>query len=266
MLIDGVIYLTTLNNRVYAIDAHTGRQFWRYERTLPEKIPLCCGRVNRGLAALGDRVFLATLDAHVVALDARTGAVMWDIEAGDYRKAETFTLAPLAVKDKVIVGIAGGDYGTRGFIDAYRADTGERAWRFHTVPGPGEPGNDTWAGESWKTGGGPAWITGTYDPELNRLYWGIGNPGPTLHGDKRKGDNLYTNSVVALDADTGRLQWHFQFTPHDVHDWDATQIPVLVNRTAGGRAAQAAHHGEPQRLLLRARSDRRAVPASRRPS
>jgi len=234
LVVDGLMYVSGLNNKVYALDARTGRLIWRYERALPEKISLCCGRVNRGLAALGNKVFLATLDAHVVALDTKTGNVVWEAEAADYRKAETFTLAPLAVKDKIIVGISGGDFGNRGFIEAYEAETGKRAWRFDTIPGPGETGNETWEGDSWKTGGGPAWVTGTYDPDLNLVYWGTGNPGSALYGENRKGDNLYTNCVVALNADTGKLKWHFQFTPHDVHDWDATQVPVLLDLDFNG--------------------------------
>ncbi len=235
LVIDGIMYLTAPESRAYALDARTGRLIWRYQRILPEKIPLCCGTPNRGLAALGDKVFLATLDAHLVALDSKTGEVVWDVEAEDYRKGYNFTMAPLVVKDKVIVGVSGGEYGIRGFIDAYDAETGKRAWRFYTIPAPGEPGNETWAGDSWKTGGAPAWLTGTYDPELNLTYWGTGNPGPDLHGGDRKGDNLYSDSVVALDADTGKLKWYFQFTPHDLHDWDATQIPVLLDLEYQGR-------------------------------
>lgn len=243
LVIDGVMYVSAQDNRAYALDARTGRIIWRYQRSLPEKIALCCGRINRGLAALGNKVFLATLDAHLVALDAKTGNVVWDAEAEDVRKGYTFTVAPLVVKDKVIVGVAGGEYGIRGFIDAYDAETGKRAWRFYTIPGKGEPGNETWAGDSWKYGGAPAWLTGTYDPELNLVYWGTGNPGPDLHGGDRKGDNLYSDSVVALDADTGKLKWYFQFTPFDVHDWDATQVPVLLDTEFQGR---------PRKLLLMA--------------
>ncbi len=235
LVVDGIMYIAAQDNRVYALDPRTGRAIWRYQRVLPEKIPLCCGKINRGLAALGNKVFLATLDAHVVALDAKTGSVVWDAEAEDYRKGYSFTVAPLVVKDKVVVGVAGGEFGIRGFIDAYDAETGKRAWRFYTIPGPGEPGHETWAGDSWKTGGAPAWLTGTYDPELNLIYWGIGNPGPDLYGAERKGDNLYSDCVVALDADSGKLKWHFQFTPNDVHDWDATQIPVLLDLDVQGR-------------------------------
>ena len=235
LVIDGIMYLTGQDNRAYALDARTGRAIWRYQRTLPQNLPLCCGLINRGLAALGDKVFLATLDAHVLALDAKTGNVIWDVEAVDYRKGYVFTVAPLVVKDKVVVGVSGGEYGIRGFIDAYEAETGKRAWRFYTIPAPGEPGNETWAGDSWKSGSAPAWLTGSYDPELNLIYWGTGNPGPDFYGAERKGDNLYSASVVALDADTGKLKWYFQFTPHDLHDWDAAQIPVLLDLEYQGR-------------------------------
>ena len=159
----------------------------------------------------------------------------WDVAAADADKGYSFTGAPLVVKDKVIVGVAGGEYGVRGFIDAYDAETGKRAWRFYTIPGDGEPGNDTWKGDSWKRGGAPTWVTGSYDPELNLLYWGTGNPGPQMYGANRLGDNLYSDSLVALDPDTGTLKWHFQFTPHDVHDWDSTHTPILFDDTIAGR-------------------------------
>jgi alcohol dehydrogenase (cytochrome c) len=151
------------------------------------------------------------------------------VTAADYHQAYTFTVAPLAVKNEVIVGVSGGEYGVRGFIDAYDAETGKRVWRFNTVPGPGEPGHQTWLGDSWKTGGAPAWITGSYDPELNLIYWPTGNPSPSNYGGDRNGDNLYSNSMLALDADSGKLKWYFQFTPHDLYDYDATQIPVLLD-------------------------------------
>ena len=165
----------------------------------------------------------------------KTGAVVWDATLEDYKTGHSATIAPLVVKDKVIVGAAGGEYGIRAFIDAYDAATGKRAWRFYTVPAPGEPGNDTWAGDSWKTGGASVWVTGAYDAEQNLLLYGIGNPGPDYHSDSRKGDNLYSNSLVALDADTGKLKWHYQFTPHDVHDWDATEVPILADLPIGGQ-------------------------------
>ena len=229
LVVDGIMYVTQPPNDVFALDIRTGRPFWSYKHNLPEKVNVCCGRVNRGLAILGDRLYMGTLDSHLIALDAKTGALIWDVEVADYRAGYSITVAPLAVKDKVIVGIAGGEFGIRGFLDAYDAKTGKRVWRFYTVPGPGEPGNETWEGESWKTGGAPTWVTGSFDPELNLIYWGTGNPGPDYNGEVRKGDNLYSDCVIALDADTGKLKWYFQFTPHDVHDWDATQIPVLVD-------------------------------------
>lgn len=235
LAVDGILYVTRPPNDVVALDAATGRPFWSYRRTLPEPINVCCGRVNRGLAILGDRLFMGTVDGHLVALDARTGNVLWDVEVADRRTGHALTAAPLAVQDKIITGVAGGEYGIRGFLDAYDPETGRRLWRFWTVPGPGEPGHDTWSGDSWKTGGAPTWLTGSYDPELNLLYWGTGNPSPDWNGDVRLGDNLYSSSVIALDADTGKLRWHFQFTPHDVHDWDAVQIPVLVDDEWQGR-------------------------------
>ena len=234
LVIDDVMYLTTPQNHAYAIDVRTGRPLWHYERALPKEMSLCCGPQNRGFGALGDLLFLGTLDAHVVALDAKTGRVRWDVEAAEANQGYSFTGAPLVVKDKVIVGAAGGEYGIRGFIDAYDATTGKRAWRFYTIPGEGEPGNDSWAGDSWKRGGAPAWVTGAYDPALNTLYWGTGNPGPQMYGANRRGDNLYSDSLVALDPDTGTLKWHFQFTPHDVHDWDATHTPILIDETIAG--------------------------------
>ena len=229
LVVHDVMFLTEPPSNVVALDARTGRQLWRYERDLPDRLPLCCGRVNRGLAVLGDRLYLGALDAHLVALDTRSGAMIWDVEVADHRAGYSITAAPLAVRDKIIVGIAGGEYGIRGFLDAYDAKTGERVWRFYTVPGPGEPGHETWSGDSWKTGGAPTWLTGSFDPELNLVYWGVGNPGPDFESESRKGDNLYSNCVIALNADTGELKWYFQFTPEDIHDWDAVQIPVLAD-------------------------------------
>ncbi len=235
LAVDGVLYGTGQNNRAFALDARTGRAIWRYQRNLPEKLQPCCGMVNRGFAILGNKLFMATLDAHVIALDTKTGNLLWDVTAADYHQAYTFTVAPLAVKNEVIVGVSGGEYGVRGFIDAYDVDTGKRLWRFNTVPGPGEPGHETWSGDSWKTGGAPAWITGSYDPELNLIFWPTGNPSPSNYGGDRKGDNLYSNSMLALDADSGQLKWYFQFTPHDLYDYDATQIPVLMDTDWKGK-------------------------------
>jgi len=234
LVVDGIMFLTESPNIVMAVDATTGRQIWRYERALPDNLSLCCGMVNRGIAVQDDKIFLGTLDAHLVALDSRTGKVLWDVETADHRTGYSNTAAPLAIGDKIIVGVAGGEYGIRGFLDAYDPDNGERLWRFQTIPEPGSPGNDTWANDSWKTGGGPTWMTGSYDPELNIVYWGTGNPAPDYLGDYRAGDNLYTNSVVAVNADTGQLEWHFQFTPHDVHDFDANSVPVLIDAMLEG--------------------------------
>jgi alcohol dehydrogenase (cytochrome c) len=232
---DNVLYVTGPQNVAWALDARTGRQIWRYRRELPTDLTACCGLVNRGFAMLGDKLFMVTLDAHLLALDMRTGAIVWDATLEQYKNGYAATIAPIIAKDKVIVGVAGGEFGIRGFIDAYDAQTGKRAWRFYTIPGPGEPGNDTWAGDSWKTGGASVWVTGAFDPELNLLYYGIGNPGPDYHSESRLGDNLYSDSIVALDADTGKLGWHYQFTPHDVHDWDATEVPILADLTIAGQ-------------------------------
>ena len=243
LVVDGILYATGQDDRAFALDARTGRPIWQYQRALPDDIRPCCGRVNRGLAILGDKVFLGTLDAHVIALDAKTGNVVWDVAAVDYTKGYSFTLAPLVIKNMVLVGISGGEYGIRGFIDAYDASTGQRKWRFYTVPAPGEPGGDTWEGDSWKIGGAPAWITGTYDPETNTTFWTTGNPSPSNRGEGRAGDNLYSNSLLALDPDTGKLKWHLQFTRHDEHDYDATQVPVMVDEDGKKLILQANRNG-----------------------
>ncbi len=235
---DNVLYVTGPSNTAWAIDARSGRQIWSYQRELPLDLRACCGLVNKGFAMLGDKLYMATLDAHLIALDMSTGTVVWDATMEDYQGGYASTIAPVAADGKIIVGVAGGEFGIRGFIDAYDAETGERAWRFYTIPGPGEPGNETWAGDSWQTGGASVWVTGAYDPEQNLLFYGIGNPGPDYYGDLRLGDNLYAASIVALDAATGELAWHYQFTPHDVHDWDATEVPVLADLEIDGRERQ----------------------------
>ncbi len=236
---NGKLYITTANSHLFCVDARTGSLIWRYDHPLPTTVNVCCGPVNRGVAILGNRIYYTTLDARLLCLDADSGLMLWDRRVADYRESYSLTLAPLIIKDKVIIGISGGEYGIRGFIDAYDVDTGEQVWRFHTIPGEGEPGNETWAGDSWKTGGAPAWVTGTYDPELNLIYWGIGNPGPDWNGEVRLGDNLYSNSVVALNADTGKLVWHFQSTPHDIFDWDATSEPIVVDEEIDGEMVKA---------------------------
>jgi alcohol dehydrogenase (cytochrome c) len=237
IVIDDILYVSGPLNHAWAIDGRTGRQIWRYQRQLPPQAELrvCCGLVNRGLAVYGDRLFMTTLDAHLVALDRQSGRVVWDVELAKHTEGYAATGAPLIVNDKVIVGVAGGEYAIRGFLDAYDPGSGARIWRFWTVPAPGEPGSETWPAEVWERGGGPTWLTGTYDPELGLLYWGTGNPNPDFYGADRSGDNLYTNALIALDVETGTLRWHFQFTPHDEHDWDANQIPVLVDAPIDGR-------------------------------
>ncbi|MEE3143985.1 MAG: PQQ-dependent dehydrogenase, methanol/ethanol family [Pseudomonadota bacterium] len=229
LVVDGIMFITEAPSNVVAVDAATGRQYWRYDHELPDDLRICCGRNNRGVAILGETLFMSTLDAHLVAIDARTGNLLWDAEVAEHSSGYSKTAAPMIVKDKVVTGIAGGEFGIRGFIDAYDAATGELAWRAYTIPGPGEFGNDTWSGDSWKTGGSATWITGAYDPDLNLVYWGTGNPGPDWNGDARLGDNLYSDSALALNGDTGEIEWYFQFTPHDVHDWDAIQVPILAD-------------------------------------
>ena len=231
LVVDGVLYVTGSNNFAWALDARTGRPFWQYRRDLPEDLTYgASAPVNRGFGILGDRLFMVTLDAHFLALDRLTGSVLWDVELADYRQGYAATLAPLVIDDKVIVGISGGEYATRGFIDAYHPETGARLWRFHSVPESGEAGSETWPDTDVITrGGGGTWMTGTYDPELDLLYWGTGNPNPDYYGDDRRGDNLYTDSLVAVDAATGQLRWHYQFTPHDTHDWDSNHVPVQAD-------------------------------------
>jgi alcohol dehydrogenase (cytochrome c) len=231
LVVDGVMYLTEAPDTAVALDAGTGRVYWRYQHNPDAAARPCCGRVNRGLAILGDRVFMATIDAKLIALDVKTGQPAWQVDVADASKGYAMTLAPLVIKNKVIVGVAGGEYGVRGFIAAYDAATGDETWRFYTIPGPGEPGHETWAdgGDAWQHGGASVWVTGSYDPALDLTYWGIGNPGPDWNPTQRPGDNLYSDSVVALDPDTGELKWHFQFTPNDDYDYDAVQVPVLVD-------------------------------------
>ena len=241
LVVNGIMYLTRPENAIYALDAATGRQMWMYEYRNPPRTFNCCGRVNRGLAILGNTLFMNTLDMHVVAVDARSGHEIWKTEMYDYTEAGGYAApgAPLVVKDKLIVGMAGGERGVNGFLDAYDTKTGQRLWRFHTIPQPGEPNFGTWAGDSWKTGGVTTWNNGSYDPETNTLFWGTSNPWPDYNDDFRAGDNLYSCSVLALDPDTGKLKWFFQFTPHDLHDWDSTQIPILLDTQFRGENRKA---------------------------
>lgn len=229
LVVDGVMFVTEAPSNVVALDAATGRQYWRYNHELPDDLRICCGRNNRGVAILGETLYMSTLDAKLAAIDARTGNLIWAKEVAPYQSGYSKTAAPLIVKDQVVTGIAGGEYGIRGFLDSYDASTGDLNWRTYTIPGPDEPGNQTWAGESWRTGGSPTWITGSYDPDLDLVYWGTGNPGPDWNGDVRLGDNLYSDTALALNGATGNLEWYFQFTPHDIHDWDAIQVPILAD-------------------------------------
>ncbi|HEY1308074.1 MAG TPA: PQQ-dependent dehydrogenase, methanol/ethanol family [Vicinamibacterales bacterium] len=238
--VDGVLYTVPgppVNGtyQVVALDGVTGRPYWTTEYRPGSDAGPCCGRVSRGLAILGDTLYLGTIDAHLLALDAKTGRVLWNVEAAKASDKYSITHAPLVLKDKIIVGVAGGDRGIRAFIAAYDAKNGKQLWRFWTIPGPGEPGNDSWSGESWKTGGAAVWNSGAYDAEANLVYFGTGNPWPDRDGSVRLGDNLYSDSVVALDPDTGKLKWHYQFTPHDQMDYDSTQVPILADLQWQGR-------------------------------
>jgi alcohol dehydrogenase (cytochrome c) len=234
ILYDGVLFVTSSYNRLFALDAKTGAVLWRYDHQNGSNLPLCCGPANRGVAITGNLVLMATLDAHLIAFDRRTGEIAWNTEITDYTKGFTATSAPLVVGDLAYIGIAGGEYGVRGFVDAYEAKTGKRVFRHYTVPAAGEPGVESWSGTSYKTGGAPAWTTGTYDPESDTLFWTTGNPSPDWNGDDRVGDNLYSNSLLALDPKTGEQKWYFQFTPHDVWDYDGNSHIFLVDATVDG--------------------------------
>lgn len=253
LVVDGIMFTVQSPNDVIALDAATGKFIWQYSHKPSEgtRNP-CCGNLTRGLAVLGDKLFLAGLDSKMIALNAKTGKELWATQVADYKQQYAMTVAPLVVKDKVITGVAGGEHGVRGFLVAYDVETGKEAWRFNTVPGPGEPGYESWLGkdgkpnDSYLHGGAPIWVTGSYDPESNLTIWGTGNAGPDYDGDNRQGDNLYTSSVIALDADTGKLKWYYQFLPHDEFDWDATQVPVL---------ADIKFHDRPVKALLWAHRD-----------
>jgi len=230
----GIMFVTDPPGRVMALEATTGRQVWAYEHTVSrETLGGAFGAAaNRGVAILDDKVFFGTVDARLIALSAATGTLQWEVAVAGDLKQYAISAAPLAYRDLVVTGVATPEAvpGGQGFIAAYDANTGKERWRFVTIPKPGEPGSETWAGNSWREGGGPTWLTGSYDPELDLLIWGVGNPKPVFDAAARRGDNLYTNSAVALRGSTGDLVWHFQFTPADDHDWDANQIPVLADR------------------------------------
>jgi alcohol dehydrogenase (cytochrome c) len=243
LVVGGLMYVSSANE-VWALDAGTGRQVWHYRRARTNGL---AGNAalgfNRGVAISGDRLFMLTDNAHMVAFDRNNGEMLWETEMADWHQNYNGTSAPLVVGNLVISGTAGGDEGVRGFVAAYDVTTGKEAWRFWTVPNPGEPGSETWQGKQTEHRGGASWMTGTYDPQLDLVYWPAGNPGLDYNGDERQGDNLYSDSILALEAKTGKLKWYFQFTPHDVHDWDAQEPPVLVDMT---------WQGQPRKLLLQA--------------
>ena len=237
---NGVMFVSTPQNQVLALDAKSGELLWRYKRDLPEDL-FQLHPTNRGVGLYEDKVYLATLDAHVVALDAKTGKVVWDQTVEDYKKGYYMTLAPLVAKGKVIVGVSGGELGIRGFVQALDARSGSSAWKTFTIPAPGEPGSDTWKGDTWRTGGVSVWITGTYDPQLNLTYWGTGNAAQWI-GDQRPGDNLYSASVLALDADSGKLRAYHQYHWNDSWDWDEVSAPVLMDVKRGDRTIKGLVH------------------------
>jgi alcohol dehydrogenase (cytochrome c) len=243
VVVAGVMFVTSAND-AYALDAKTGKVLWHHIRAISEGlVDDPAQHRNRGVAILGSRVYMETDNAHLLCLDARSGHLIWEVPYASGNKNYGSTSAPLIVKDKVVIGISGGDAGVRGFLAAFDAETGEEKWRFWTIPGPGEKGNESWPGDSYLHGGGTTWLPGTYDPELNTLYWGTGNPAPDYDGSVRPGDDLYTSCLLALDPDTGRLRWYFQFSPHDLYDFDAVQTAVL---------ADAKFKGQPRKLIVTA--------------
>jgi alcohol dehydrogenase (cytochrome c) len=242
-VVNGIMFVTAAND-AYALDARTGRTIWHHSRPVSEGlIDDASQHVTRGVGIWHSRIYMETDNAHLLCLDARSGNLIWDVAYAADNKNYGATSAPLVVKDKVLVGTSGGDDGVRGFLAAYDAQTGKQAWRFWTIPAPGEFGSSSWPGDSYLHGGGTTWMPGTYDPELNTLYWTTSNPAPDFDGTTRPGDNLYTDCVLAIDPDTGKLKWYFQFTPHDLFDFDATETPVLVD---------AVYKGSPRKLLLQA--------------
>ncbi|MEX2131214.1 MAG: PQQ-dependent dehydrogenase, methanol/ethanol family [Pseudohongiellaceae bacterium] len=236
---DGIMYMTTSYNHLVAMNAETGEPYWRYDHPQPEDLRICCGPANRGAAIYQNMIIMGTLDAHLIAFDRLTGELLWDIEIEEHSHGFSATAAPLIVKNMAIIGVGGGEFGVRGFFDAYNLDTQERVWRVYTIPGEGEPGNDTWSGDSWQTGGAPTWAVGAYDASTDTIMWTTGNPGPDWNGDVRLGDNLYSDSVMAVDADTGALKWYFQFTPHDVWDYDGNTTIFLADINFQGQERQA---------------------------
>jgi alcohol dehydrogenase (cytochrome c) len=240
LVVGGIMYVAN-PNECYALDAGTGRKIWEYRR--PRTAGATSGHANRGVAVAGERVFMETDNAHVIALNRQTGALLWDSELADWKQNYAASSAPLTAGNLVVAGVTGGEHGANGFVSAHDQETGKEVWRFWTVPKPGQPGSETWEGKDIEHGGAPTWFTGSYDPELDLVYWPVGNPSKEYNGDDRKGDNLYSASILALDRKTGTLKWHYQFTPHDLWDWDATQTSVLID---------AVWQGQPRQLMLHA--------------
>lgn len=240
---DGIMFVTGAFNTLFALDARNGDLIWEYRRALAEDVApeVCCGMVNRGVALYGDKLYMATLDAHLLAFEATTGEIVWDTPVEDYLSGYAMTVAPLAAEGKIIVGVTGGEYGVRGFVAAYDAETGAEVWKTYTIPAPGEPGSETWPGDTWQTGGAPIWVTGSYDPELGLTYWGTGNAAPWM-GSARPGDNLYTASVVAFDIDTGEIRSHYQYVPNDSWDYDEISDQTLVDIERGGETVKGLIH------------------------
>ena len=236
IVVDGMMFVTGPLNTVTALDARTGQTIWKYNRKLPQVASHCTVMTNRGLAVLGDRLYLATLDMHLVALNAKSGNIIWDVETDDYRKGLSNTHAPLAIDGKIIIGVTAGECALTGYVDAFDAATGKKLWRTYTTPQKGDPNRKTWEPESAADfGGAPTWMTGTYDSDTKTLFWTTGNPGPDYDGSVRGGDNLYSCSVIALEPETGKMKWWFQYTPHDVHDWDGNETPMLIDSVIKGK-------------------------------
>jgi len=264
IVVDGVMYVTGPNGYIWALDAATGRKLWQYQHQVPIDVALCCGNVNRGAAVANGKVFFTAANGVLIALDGATGKPVWTRTFADVRAGESATAAPLVVKGLVLVGSSGAEYGVRGHLDAFDMESGRRVWRRYTVPKPGEPGAESWSGDAWQRGGGATWITGTYDPELDLVYWGTSNPSPVFNGEGRAGNNLYTSAVIALDPDDGTIRWHYQWTPHDVWDYDGVGEAILFDQDEDGtRRKLLAHFDRNGYLFILDRTNGRFVRATR---